>query len=71
MGAAGRERVLPRYAVERLVDDVDGLYRELLAPARASRVTAAPARNAANDGFFWPSTVIEPGLPAGRDRARP
>ena len=30
MGAAGRERVLERYAVERLVDDVDGLYRSLL-----------------------------------------
>jgi glycosyltransferase involved in cell wall biosynthesis len=31
MGEAGRERVLPRYAVERLIDDVDGLYRRLLA----------------------------------------
>jgi glycosyltransferase involved in cell wall biosynthesis len=31
MGRAGRERVLPRYAVERLVDDVDRLYRSLLA----------------------------------------
>ena len=31
MGAAGRERVLTRYAVERLVDDVDQLYRRLLA----------------------------------------
>ena len=30
MGEAGRERVLARYAVERLVDDVDALYRELL-----------------------------------------
>jgi glycosyltransferase involved in cell wall biosynthesis len=30
MGAAGRERVLERYAVERLVDDIDGLYRSLL-----------------------------------------
>jgi glycosyltransferase involved in cell wall biosynthesis len=35
MGKAGRERVLPRYAVERLVDDVDRLYRSLLeSPAR-------------------------------------
>jgi len=34
MGADGRERVLGRYAVERLVDDIDRLYRELLA-ARA------------------------------------
>jgi glycosyltransferase involved in cell wall biosynthesis len=31
MGAAGRARVLERYAVDRLVDDVDRLYRELLA----------------------------------------
>jgi glycosyltransferase involved in cell wall biosynthesis len=30
LGEAGRERVLPRYAVERLIDDVDGLYRRLL-----------------------------------------
>jgi len=30
MGRAGRERVLPRYAVDRLVDDVDRLYRSLL-----------------------------------------
>lgn len=29
-GAAGRERVVPRYRVERLVDDTDRLYRELL-----------------------------------------
>lgn len=30
MGAAGRERVVERYAVERLVDDIDSLYRTLL-----------------------------------------
>jgi glycosyltransferase involved in cell wall biosynthesis len=30
MGEAGHDRVLPRYAVERLIDDVDGLYRRLL-----------------------------------------
>jgi glycosyltransferase involved in cell wall biosynthesis len=30
MGEEGRARVLPRYAVERLVDDVDRLYRSLL-----------------------------------------
>ncbi len=30
MGKQGRERVLPRYAVDRLVDDVDELYRSLL-----------------------------------------
>jgi glycosyltransferase involved in cell wall biosynthesis len=34
MGAAGRARVLPRYAVDRLVDDVDRLYRALLASRR-------------------------------------
>ena len=33
MGAAGRERVLSRYAVDRLVDDVDRLYRSLLEAA--------------------------------------
>src|SRR5207237_8126719 len=27
MGRAGRERVLPRYAVDRLIDGVDKLYR--------------------------------------------
>jgi glycosyltransferase involved in cell wall biosynthesis len=31
MGAAGRSVVFERYAVDRLVDDVDRLYRELLA----------------------------------------
>ena len=31
MGEAGRARVVPRYAVGRLVDDVDRLYRSLLA----------------------------------------
>jgi glycosyltransferase involved in cell wall biosynthesis len=30
LGTAGRDRVLPRYAVDRLVDDVDRLYRSLL-----------------------------------------
>ena len=30
MGEAGRERVLERYAVSRLIDDVDRLYRSLL-----------------------------------------
>jgi glycosyltransferase involved in cell wall biosynthesis len=33
LGAAGRARVLPRYAVERLIDDVDRLYRSLLRAA--------------------------------------
>jgi glycosyltransferase involved in cell wall biosynthesis len=30
MGAAGRAHVLGRYSVQRLVDDIDGLYRSLL-----------------------------------------
>ena len=34
MGSEGRKRVLERYAVERLVDDVDALYRELLDDSR-------------------------------------
>jgi glycosyltransferase involved in cell wall biosynthesis len=33
MGEAGRDRVLPRYAVQRLIDDMDALYRSLLARA--------------------------------------
>jgi glycosyltransferase involved in cell wall biosynthesis len=31
MGEAGRDRMLERYAVSRLIDDVDRLYRDLLA----------------------------------------
>jgi glycosyltransferase involved in cell wall biosynthesis len=30
LGEAGRERTIPRYRVERLVDDIDALYRQLL-----------------------------------------
>jgi glycosyltransferase involved in cell wall biosynthesis len=30
MGAAGREGTVDRYAVSRLIDDIDGLYRRLL-----------------------------------------
>jgi glycosyltransferase involved in cell wall biosynthesis len=37
MGRAGREHVLPRYAVARLVDDVDRLYRSLLSAADERR----------------------------------
>jgi len=33
MGKEGRARVIERYAVSRLVDDIDALYRELLAAA--------------------------------------
>jgi glycosyltransferase involved in cell wall biosynthesis len=43
MGAAGRARVLPRYAVERLIDDVDGLYRRLLEQKSVLPVSAASA----------------------------
>jgi glycosyltransferase involved in cell wall biosynthesis len=38
MGETGRTRVLERYAVSRLVDDIDRLYRELLPPT-ISRTT--------------------------------
>lgn len=45
MGAAGRAWVLPRYAVGRLADDVDELYRSLLAekglPLPSSPLTAS------------------------------
>jgi len=34
MGAAGRERVLERYGVGRLLDDIDRLYRETMAGRR-------------------------------------
>ena len=45
MGETGRARVLERYAVARLVDDVDGLYRELL-DDDARRRPAGSASNA-------------------------
>ena len=69
MGKAGRERVVPRYRVERLVDDVDELYRELL--SARGLAAAAIFLNAANDGFFLPLNVIRPGLPAAERAARP
>jgi glycosyltransferase involved in cell wall biosynthesis len=37
MGNRGRERVLPRYAVDRLVHDVDELYKSLLSAGGARR----------------------------------
>jgi glycosyltransferase involved in cell wall biosynthesis len=37
MGKRGRERVLPRYAVDRLVHDVDELYKSLLSAGGARR----------------------------------
>jgi hypothetical protein len=33
MGVTGRTRVLERYSVGRLIDDVDALYQRLLADA--------------------------------------
>ena len=36
MGRAGRDHVVPRYRVERLIDDVDALYRKLLRKKRIS-----------------------------------
>jgi len=42
LGTAGRARVIPRYSVERLVDDNDLLYRSLLASAGAG-VWSQPA----------------------------
>ncbi len=36
MGETGRDHVLERYAVSRLVDDVDALYRDLLATTSAT-----------------------------------
>jgi glycosyltransferase involved in cell wall biosynthesis len=35
MGAAAKEHVLSRYSIERLLTDIDALYRELLEPAGA------------------------------------
>jgi len=37
MGSLGRTRVLERYAVGRLVDDIDALYRELLTTSATTR----------------------------------
>jgi glycosyltransferase involved in cell wall biosynthesis len=50
MGAAGRERVVPRYRVERLVDDVDELYRELLSEAGLPLPSAGMPRRTASSG---------------------
>ena len=47
LGEHGRERVVPRYRVERLVDDVDALYRELLTGAGLPLPAPARARAAA------------------------
>jgi glycosyltransferase involved in cell wall biosynthesis len=44
MGREGRARVLPRYAVDRLVADVDRLYRSLLATSARDQSAANPER---------------------------
>jgi glycosyltransferase involved in cell wall biosynthesis len=43
MGAAGRERVTRRYRVDRLVDEMDLLYRSLLEASSSSSRTSRPA----------------------------
>jgi glycosyltransferase involved in cell wall biosynthesis len=49
MGEDARARTVPRYRVERLVDDIDALYRELLSE---QRLPAPPARlGACNEGM--------------------
>jgi glycosyltransferase involved in cell wall biosynthesis len=55
-GAAGRERVVDRYSVPRLVDDVDSLYRTLLG-------VAAPRRQMVVGPL---STLLQPVLPTTR-----
>ncbi len=44
MGVEGRARVVPRYAVARLVDDVDRLYRALLHAAGLEGLSGAGSR---------------------------
>src|SRR5581483_8739452 len=41
MGAAGREHVVSRYSVERLIEDMDRLYRSLLAGQEPGELAAA------------------------------
>ena len=54
-GAAGREHVLARYSVDRLVRDVDRLYRGLLG-AKADRLSASGAADViAVAVIFWAS----------------
>jgi glycosyltransferase involved in cell wall biosynthesis len=45
MGAAGRERMQTRYSVDRLVDDMDQLYRELLDQKTKLGARRAPHRS--------------------------
>ena len=43
LGEAGRESVIQRYRIERLIDDVDALYRELLSDGGLPQPSEAPA----------------------------
>ena len=45
LGAAGRARARERYSVDRLVDDVDRLYRTLLAAKGLARSSDASRRS--------------------------
>jgi len=47
MGSAGRARVLERYAVDRLVDDIDRLYRSLLSSGEPAVPASAGVSRAA------------------------
>jgi glycosyltransferase involved in cell wall biosynthesis len=61
MGERGRERVVPRYGMTRLVDDVDSLYRTLLA-------VSDPTERRVFGGF---SVALEPAVASpGRIRSR-
>jgi hypothetical protein len=42
MGEAGRSRILRRYAVDRLIGDVDELYRSLLEAKGLGRLLPPP-----------------------------
>ncbi len=74
MGADGRARVVERYAVDRLVDDIDRLYRARCSPRgrRLEPAIAASWASRAGAAGTRPTTasscrpiVIEPRLPAG------
>ena len=71
MGEAGRERVVPRYRVERLVDDVDALYRELLGtPGCRCRVAASALPVAAGGTAAWPTPARVGCHPSALNRRR-
>jgi glycosyltransferase involved in cell wall biosynthesis len=72
MGAEGRARVLGRYGVERLVDDIDLLYRSLLvARARLRRARRASTINPAEARGTWPRKASSSRPPSrGRTASR-